>query len=82
MLELSRHSNQARGIGQYAIDMLRGNHAGPSDAVLDRTEAFFRDSMACGASALFHRANAPAVLWEEARSFADASGSTSSRARA
>ena len=58
--------NQARGIGQYALDMLAGRHPGPSDAVLARTEQFHLDSLACGVSALALRANAPTVLRREA----------------
>src|SRR4051794_30323359 len=63
---LSRESNQARGIGQYAVDMLQGRHAGPSDAVLRKVEQFHLDSVACGVSALGARANAPTVLRSEA----------------
>ena len=37
---LPRDTNQARGIGQYALDMLQGRHPGPSDAVLRRSSSF------------------------------------------
>ena len=70
MLTLPSNENQSRLIGRYVLDMLRGRYAGPSDAVLDRVEAFFRDSMSCGVSALAHRANAPCVLLDEAARFA------------
>jgi 2-methylcitrate dehydratase len=70
MINLSRRENQARLVGQYALDMIRERHAGPGEAVLDRVEAFFRDSMACGISALAGRANAPAVLLQEAVRYA------------
>lgn len=63
---LSRDSNQARGIAQYALDMIQGRHAGPSDAVLEKVEQFHLDSIACGVSALAGRANAPTVLRQEA----------------
>jgi 2-methylcitrate dehydratase len=63
---LSRDSNQARGIGQYALDMLQGRHAGPSDAVLGKVDQFHLDSVACGVSALAAGANAPTVLRQEA----------------
>src|SRR5947208_15805863 len=63
---LSRDSNQARGVGQYAVNMLQGRHAGPSDAVLRKVEQFHLDSVACGVSALAARANAPTVLRSEA----------------
>jgi 2-methylcitrate dehydratase len=66
MLTLRRDDNQARGIGQYALDMLSGRHAGPSDAVLARVELFHLDSVACGVSALALGANAPTVLRREA----------------
>jgi 2-methylcitrate dehydratase len=63
---LARDSNQARGIAQYALDMLQGRHPGPSDIVLERTEQFHSDSIACGVSALAAGANAPTVLRREA----------------
>jgi 2-methylcitrate dehydratase len=72
LMTLPKNENQARLLGEYARDMLRGEHAGPSAAVLERVEAFFRDSMACGLSAVAAGANAPAVLGREAASFADA----------
>jgi 2-methylcitrate dehydratase len=58
--------NQARAIGQYALDMVQGRHAGPSDEVLGRVEMFHLDSIACGVSALADGANAPRVLRSEA----------------
>ena len=63
---LSRASNQARGIGQYAIDMLQGRYPGPSEAVLKKVEQFHLDSVACGVSALAAGTNAPTVLRQEA----------------
>lgn len=63
---LPRDTNQARGIGQYALDMVQGRHAGPSDAVLKKVEQFHLDSVACGVSALAALANAPTVLRQEA----------------
>jgi len=63
---LRRNTNQAREIGQYALDMIRGRHAGPSNAVLTKVEQFHLDSVACGVSALAARANAPTVLRQEA----------------
>jgi 2-methylcitrate dehydratase len=70
MLTLHSNENQSRLLGRYALDMLSGRYAGPDATVLDRVEAFFRDSMACGVSALAHGANAPTVLLEEAASYA------------
>src|SRR4051794_37548433 len=63
---LTRDTNQARGIAQYALDMLQGRHPGPSEAVLARVEQFHLDSIACGVSALAAGANAPTVLRREA----------------
>jgi 2-methylcitrate dehydratase len=63
---LRRNENQARGIAQYALDMIWGRHAGPSDAVLRKIEQFHLDSVACGVSALACGANAPTVLRREA----------------
>jgi 2-methylcitrate dehydratase len=63
---LACDSNQARGIAQYALDMVQARHPGPSDAVLERVEQFHLDSIACGVSALAAGANAPAVLRQEA----------------
>lgn len=65
-LTLSRHENQARGIGQYAIDFVNGRNAGPAASVLARTELFHLDSMACGVAAIAERANAPCLLRDEA----------------
>lgn len=65
-LLLSRDTNQARGIGQYAIDFIAGNY-GPVDAeVFKRVEQFFVDSIGCAIAALGIKANAPLVLRQEA----------------
>jgi 2-methylcitrate dehydratase len=63
---LPRDVNQAYGIGRYAIDFCCGMHAGPSKVVLERVEAFYRDAMVCGVSALAWQTNAPTVLRREA----------------
>jgi 2-methylcitrate dehydratase len=63
---LPRDTNQARGIAQYALDMIQGRYAGPSNAVLGKVEQFHLDSIACGVSALAAGANAPTVLRAEA----------------
>ena len=67
---LARDENQARGIGQFAIDFLGGKFPEPSPAALATTERFHLDSMACGVSALACGANAPTVLRREALEFA------------
>ena len=65
-LTLKRSDNQARGIGQYAIDFLAGRLGNPRDAVLARVEQFHLDSIACGVAALAIDANAPRILRDEA----------------
>jgi 2-methylcitrate dehydratase len=63
---LPREENQARGIGQYALDFLAGKLGQPDESVLRRVEQFHLDSIACGVSALACGANAPTVLRAEA----------------
>ncbi|HEX3997573.1 MAG TPA: MmgE/PrpD family protein [Pirellulales bacterium] len=63
---LPRNTNQAHGLGQFALDFLAGRLGTPSDAVFQQVERFHRDSMACGVSALAARANAPTLLRAEA----------------
>jgi 2-methylcitrate dehydratase len=63
---LGRDENQARGIAQYALDMVSGRDEGPTGAVLLKVEQFHLDSVACGVSALACGANAPNVLRREA----------------
>lgn len=70
-------SNQALGIGQFAIDFLSGKlGSGPSQAVLDRTSLFHTDSVLCGISALALRTNAPTLLRQEALDYPDERGAT------
>jgi 2-methylcitrate dehydratase len=71
---LSRRDNQARGIGQYAIDFLAGRLGTPDESVLARVELFHLDSVGCGIAALAMGANAPAILRAEASSYGDGSG--------
>jgi 2-methylcitrate dehydratase len=73
-LQLSRHENQARGIGQYAIDFLAGRLGAPDDAVLRRVEQFHLDSVGCAVAALAIGANAPTILRAEALSYPDPNG--------
>ncbi len=66
-VRLPKDSNQALGLGQFAIDFLSGKlGAGPSQAVLDRTLKFHTDAVLCGLSALALQCNAPTVLRNEA----------------
>ncbi|HUE69464.1 MAG TPA: MmgE/PrpD family protein [Pirellulaceae bacterium] len=73
-LTLKRTENQARGIGQYAIDFLAGGLGLPSETVLSRVEQFHLDSIACGVAALAIGANAPRVLRDEALEYRSADG--------
>jgi len=75
-VNLPRDSNQARGIGQYAIDFLAGRLGRPSEAVLQRVEQFHLDRVACAIAALATRANAPILLRAEALSYTDEQGAT------
>jgi 2-methylcitrate dehydratase len=65
-ITLARSENQARAIGQYAIDFLAGKFGEPSSAALAKVEQFHLDSVACGVSALACQARAPTVLRAEA----------------
>ncbi|MCI0365331.1 MAG: hypothetical protein L0Y44_14105, partial [Phycisphaerales bacterium] len=65
-LVLSRDSNQALGIGQFAVDFVKGRLGKPSKAVLERTVLFHTDAVLCGLSALALRTNAPTLLRDEA----------------
>jgi len=74
---LPRDSNQALGIGQFAIDFLRGGLGeGPSVAVLERVRLFHTDAVLCGVSALALHTNAPTILRNEALEYADPNGAT------
>lgn len=73
---LPADTNQALGLGQYAVDFMHGSFdprgeglgtAGqPSAAVLERTNLFNVDAIICGVSALALGTNAPTVLRREA----------------
>jgi 2-methylcitrate dehydratase len=74
---LSRDTNQALGIGQFAIDFLAGALGpGPSQTVLERVRLFHTDAVLCGVSALALRTNAPTLLRNEAFEYPDAHGAT------
>jgi 2-methylcitrate dehydratase len=74
---LNRNSNQALGLGQFALDFMTENlGVGPSQAVLDRTRAFHTDAVLCGLSALSLGTNAPNVLRQEALTYVDPQGAT------
>ncbi|MCE9545007.1 MAG: MmgE/PrpD family protein [Planctomycetia bacterium] len=63
---LSRHENQARGLGQYALDFVSGRLPPPGAEVLRRLEQFHLDSVACGVSAVAMGTRAPTLLRAEA----------------
>jgi 2-methylcitrate dehydratase len=63
---LSCNSNQALGIGRFAVDFLSGKLGEPGEVVRERTRMFFTDSVLCGLSAIAMGTNAPRVLREEA----------------
>ncbi|AIE85018.1 MmgE/PrpD family protein [Fimbriimonas ginsengisoli] len=72
---LARNTNQALGIGQFAIDFLAGSFGpGPSEAVLERNQLFHTDAVLCGVSALALRTNAPTLLRTEALEYPDPHG--------
>ncbi len=70
-LSLPADSNQALGIGQYAIDFMAGKLGeGASASVRERTTMFHTDAVLCGLSALALKTNAPTILREEALEYA------------
>lgn len=74
-VSLPRDSNQALGIGQFAVDFLAGRLGpGPSQAALDRVQLFHTDAVLCGLSALAYRTNAPTLLRQEALEYVDPHG--------
>lgn len=73
---LPRSTNQALGIGEFAVRFMAGGSGGPGDAVRRQTIRFFADSVLCGLSALALRTNAPTLLRSEALGIPDASGAT------
>ena len=75
--QLLRNSNQALGIGEYAVAFLDSKNPDvgqPDQAVLDKTMLFFTDSILCGLSALALGTNAPRVLREEAMAYPSTNG--------
>ena len=73
---LSRNSNQALGIGQFAIDFMSGSLGNPDQIVFEKTTLFFTDAVLCGLSALAVKTNAPTVLRDEAMSYPVENGAT------
>ncbi len=73
---LPKNSNQALGIGQFAVDFMSGTIGEPSQDVLDKTKLFFTDSVLCGLSAIAVKTNAPTVLRNEALMYTSDRGAT------
>jgi len=74
---LPADSNQALGIGHYAIDFIGGKYGNNIDNIVwKRIEQFHTDSVMCGISALALKTNAPTILRNEALSYKDGNGAT------
>ncbi|MFO0962755.1 MAG: MmgE/PrpD family protein [Phycisphaerales bacterium] len=71
-VELKPNTNQALGLGQYAVDFMR--NARPSPIVEERTKLFHTDSVLCGVSAIALGTNAPNLLRAEALEYPSAKG--------
>lgn len=76
-ITLPKDSNQALGIGKYAVDFLSKKY-GDDDkidaTVWERIEMFHTDSVMCGVSALALKTNAPTLLRREALRYPDPTG--------
>jgi len=73
---LPKNTNQALGIGVFAVDFVSEAIGEPSKDVLERTTLFFTDAVLCGVSAIATGTNAPKVLREEALSYQCEAGAT------
>src|SRR5690606_2706307 len=76
-VHLPADTNQALGLGQFAIDFMwgsEGRRGEPDAAVLERTELFHTDAVVCGLSALALGTNAPTILRNEALQYAVPAG--------
>jgi 2-methylcitrate dehydratase len=65
-VSLPKNTNQALGIGTFAVQFMSGSIGKPAQEVLDKTSLFFTDAVLCGLSAIAVKTNAPTVLREEA----------------
>ena len=75
-VSLPKNSNQALGIGTFAIDFMSGVIGEPSQEVYERTALFFTDAVLCGLSALAVKTNAPTILRNEAMECPSDAGAT------
>ncbi|EGR32620.1 hypothetical protein IMG5_076500 [Ichthyophthirius multifiliis] len=64
LLKLPRDQNQARLLGEYALNFLKNGN--PSQKVYERVKLFHTDSVFTGISALALKTNAPTILKAEA----------------
>jgi 2-methylcitrate dehydratase len=74
---LPADTNQALGIGQYAVAFMHGKKADrgePGKAVIEKTNLFHVDAVICGISALALGTNAPTVLRQEALRYRTGTG--------
>lgn len=72
---LPADTNQALGLGHYAVEFMNGEGAlrgDPDRGVVERTNLFFTDAVICGVSALALGTNAPTLLRREALEYAAA----------
>ena len=65
---LSKNTNQARGLAQYAIDFLNQNQ-NISESVYEKTKLLHADSCVCAIAALALKAHAPTILRNSALNF-------------
>lgn len=75
-VHLPADSNQALGIGQFAVDFMSGKIGDPDPSVIERIGQFHTDAVLCGLSALALGTNAPTVLRDEALEYANPGGAT------
>ncbi len=71
---LKHDTNQALGIGRFAVDFMAGRIGKPDESVFKRVGLFHTDAVLCGLSALALGANAPTLLRREAFDYPDPRG--------
>jgi len=76
-LTLAADTNQALGLGRYAVGFMhgpKGQRGEPGARVIEKTNLFHIDAVICGISALALGTNAPTVLRAEAMRYRTSSG--------
>ncbi len=71
---LKHDTNQALGIGRFAVDFMAEKIGKPDESVFQRISLFHTDAVLCGLSALALGTNAPTVLRREALDYAEPKG--------